>query len=119
MRTAIAAHAWPAHNGSVQWFPVVGLFLALSGAAPSAALQPARGAMVRPAMPRAVATPVDINRAPLSALLRIPGMTRVWAERIVRFRPYRTKRDLVEEGVLPAPVYSKIEDYVIAHRVKP
>lgn len=46
-------------------------------------------------------------------------MTRVWAERVVRFRPYRSKQDLEENGVLPGSVYRKIKDCVVAHRVKP
>ena len=46
----------------------------------------------------------------------MPGMTRTWAERIVRFRPYRTKIDLEDRGVVPSEVYDRIKDYVIAHR---
>jgi len=45
-------------------------------------------------------------------------MTRTWAGRIVRFRPYRTKQDLLEQGVLTSQFYSAIKDYVIAHRDK-
>jgi DNA uptake protein ComE-like DNA-binding protein len=65
-----------------------------------------------------VASPVelvDINHASLEQLLQVPGMTRSWAGRIVRFRPYRTKLDLFEEGVLPGEVYSRVKDYIIAH----
>jgi len=43
-------------------------------------------------------------------------MTRSWAGRIIRFRPYRTKQDIVERGVVPNQVYDRIKDYVIAHR---
>lgn len=59
---------------------------------------------------------VDINHASLDELLKVPGMTKSWAGRIVRFRPYRSKQDLVEHGVLPSEVYDRIKDYVIAHR---
>lgn len=52
----------------------------------------------------------------MDELLRIPGMTTSWAGRIVRFRPYRTKADLLDHGVLPGEVYDRIKDYVIAHR---
>lgn len=58
---------------------------------------------------------VDLNHATLDQLLKIPGMTRVWALRIIRFRPYRSKQDLLDQGVLPAAVYNRIRDYVIAH----
>jgi competence protein ComEA len=62
--------------------------------------------------------PVDINHASLEQLLQVPGLTRSWAERIVRFRPYRSKLDLVQEGVLPGQFYNRIKDYIIAHRDK-
>jgi DNA uptake protein ComE-like DNA-binding protein len=71
--------------------------------------------------PRASANPppeqrIDINQASLDQLLKAPGMTRSWAARIVRFRPYRTKLDLVERGVVSGEVYARFKDYVIAHR---
>jgi DNA uptake protein ComE-like DNA-binding protein len=60
----------------------------------------------------------DINHASVVELLKVPGMTPSWANRIVRFRPYRTKQDLLERGVLPSDVYDRIKNYVIAHREK-
>ncbi len=45
-------------------------------------------------------------------------MTPSWAGRIIRFRPYRAKTDLVEHGVVPGEVYDRFKDYVIAHRDK-
>ncbi len=59
---------------------------------------------------------IDINHATVEELLKIPGMTRSWAGRVVRFRPYRTKADLLENGVVPSDVYDRIKDYVIARR---
>lgn len=61
---------------------------------------------------------VDINHASVDELMTVPGMTRTWAGRIVRFRPYRTKQDLLDHGVLTSGVYDRIKDYVIAHREK-
>jgi competence protein ComEA len=61
---------------------------------------------------------VDLNHASLEQLLKVPGMTRTWAERIIRFRPYRSKQDLVDEGIVPGDVYQRIRDAVIAHRDK-
>ena len=43
-------------------------------------------------------------------------MTRTWAGRIIRFRPYHAKNDLLKRGVVTNEVYSRIKDYVIAHR---
>jgi DNA uptake protein ComE-like DNA-binding protein len=62
--------------------------------------------------------PVDINRASVAELMRVPGMTAGWAGRIVRFRPYRTKLDLVEQGVVSQEVYQRIREGVVAHRVE-
>jgi DNA uptake protein ComE-like DNA-binding protein len=61
---------------------------------------------------------LDINHATVEELVKVPGLTRSWAGRIVRFRPYRTKQDLLEKGVLNSQVYDRIKDYVIAHREK-
>lgn len=61
---------------------------------------------------------VDINHASIEELSKVPGMTRTWAARIVRFRPYRTKVDLVDKGIVAPEVYDRIKDYVIAHREK-
>jgi hypothetical protein len=43
-------------------------------------------------------------------------MTSSWAGRIVRFRPYRAKNDLLDRGIVTSQVYDRIKDYVIAHR---
>jgi|HubBroStandDraft_6_1064221.scaffolds.fasta_scaffold1842032_2 DNA uptake protein ComE-like DNA-binding protein len=66
--------------------------------------------------PRSTDALVDINRASLDELLKVPGMTRSWAGRIIRFRPYRMKSDLVERGVVTSEVYGRIKDYIVAHR---
>ena len=78
-----------------------------SGAPPTSALAP-------PGDQR-----VDINHAKLEDLQRIPGLTASWAGRIVRFRPYRTKQDLIDKGVVSLAVYDRIKDFIIAHRDKP
>jgi competence protein ComEA len=73
----------------------------------------------RPARPQSPPPPearCDINHASVDQLLKVPGMTRVWAERIVRFRPYHAKNDLLDRGVVTNAVYDRIKDYVIAHR---
>ena len=62
---------------------------------------------------------MDINRATVEELLKVPGMTGTWAGRIVRFRPYRVKNDLLDRGVVSSEVYNRIKDHIIAHRDKP
>jgi DNA uptake protein ComE-like DNA-binding protein len=61
---------------------------------------------------------VDINHSSNEELLKIPGMTQSWAGRIVRFRPYRTKQDLLDKGIVNSEIYNRIKDFVIAHRDK-
>lgn len=61
---------------------------------------------------------IDINHATLDELLKVPGMPRSWAGRIVRYRPYRTKQDLVDHGIVTSEIYDRIKDYIIAHRDK-
>jgi DNA uptake protein ComE-like DNA-binding protein len=62
------------------------------------------------------AEPVDLNRATMAELMQVPGLTAVWAARIVRFRPYRSKLDLLDQGVVTPEVYQRIRDGVVAHR---
>ncbi len=75
----------------------------------------------RPEKAPAIPTPdvrVDINHASVDELMKVPGMTQTWAGRIVRFRPYRSKQDLLDHGIVTSEVYDRIKDYVIAHRDK-
>lgn len=73
------------------------------------------GAAARPAHVAPEAR-VDVNSASVAELMKVPGMTRTWAERIVRFRPYRTKQDLLDRGVVTSTVYDRIRDSIVAHR---
>lgn len=75
-----------------------------------------RGVPVTSASAPAPEARTDINHATMNELLKVPGMTSSWAERIVRFRPYNTKVDLLERGIVSSAVYDRIKDNVIAHR---
>lgn len=61
---------------------------------------------------------VDINQGSMEELMTVPGLSRVWAARIVRFRPYSNKYSLKLEGVLPGEVYERVKSYLVAHREK-
>ncbi len=111
-------------NGGVRKWIICAPLAAGLLAAATLLLAPARAS----ALPRrhpdgksapATKDPVDINHASLDELLTIPGMTPSWAGRIVRFRPYRAKNDLLDRGVLPSDVYDHIKAYIVAHRTKP
>jgi DNA uptake protein ComE-like DNA-binding protein len=98
---------------------LVAILVALTAAAmfaPMAAM-PQAATKAQQAIPAPEAR-VDINHASVDELMKVPGMTRTWAGRIVRFRPYRTKQDLLDHGVVTSEVYDRIKDYVIAHRDK-
>jgi len=77
-----------------------------------------RGAPTTSATAPPPAARIDINHASMDELLKVPGMTRSWAGRIVRFRPYRTKQDLLDKGIVDGEVYDRIKDFVIAHKEK-
>ena len=85
---------------------------AVPSLAQSNASQPAPKS--KPAPPPAAR--IDINHASVDELAKVPGLTRSWAGRIVRFRPYRTKQDLLERGVVSSDVYVRIVDYIIARQ---
>jgi DNA uptake protein ComE-like DNA-binding protein len=82
--------------------------LALRRAAPKLAPQQAPRPELR----------VDLNHATVEEPTKVPGMTRIWAARIVRFRPYRAKNDLLDRGVVTSEVYERIKDWIVAHRDK-
>jgi len=50
--------------------------------------------------------------------MKVPSMKLPWAERIVRYRPCRTKQNLLDRGIVTDEVYDRIKDFIIAHRDK-
>jgi competence protein ComEA len=96
--------------------PISALLLMLAAPALPRQMQ-SRGSAAHSPVPSADA-PIDINHASIEELIQVPGLARSWAERMVRFRPYRSKLDLEQDGVLPGELYNRIKDYIIAHRDK-
>lgn len=91
------------------------LIAAVAGLCLTGATQGQKPPQTRTAQPE---MRVDINHASLDELMKVPGMTRVWAARIVRFRPYRAKNDLIDRGIVSGEVYGRIKESIIAHREK-
>lgn len=57
---------------------------------------------------------IDINSATVEQLKTLPGITDVYAQKIVQGRPYRVKTDLVRKNIVPQAIYNKIAGMAIA-----
>ncbi|MBS1802472.1 MAG: helix-hairpin-helix domain-containing protein [Acidobacteria bacterium] len=88
--------------------------LAVASSAPVLPSQPQPHAN----QPASTKEPVDINTASLDQLMRVPGLPRTWAARIVRYRPYRGKNELLDRGIVSSEVYARIKDHIVAHRIR-
>lgn len=64
------------------------------------------------------AAPLDINTATADQLKAISGIGDAYAARIIAGRPYTAKNQLATRGVLPAAVYNKIKDQIVATQPK-
>jgi DNA uptake protein ComE-like DNA-binding protein len=61
---------------------------------------------------------VDINSASETELKAIPGIGDAFAAKIIAGRPYANKAQLKSRNILPAPVYEKTKDLIIATQPK-
>lgn len=57
---------------------------------------------------------IDINSASKSELEAIKGIGPAYSEAIIKGRPYKRKDELVDKKILPAGVYAKVKDLIIA-----
>jgi len=61
---------------------------------------------------------VDINSATEAELKSVPGIGDAYAAKIIAGRPYANKTQLKSRNILPAPVYEKTKDLIIAKQPK-
>jgi DNA uptake protein ComE-like DNA-binding protein len=66
--------------------------------------------------PQAAVPPVDINHASSSELKSVPGIGEAYSSRIIAGRPYKNKAQLKSRGILPAEVYEKVKDRLVARQ---
>lgn len=57
---------------------------------------------------------IDINSATPEQLSALPGIGKAYSDKIVQGRPYKGKNELLDKKILPAAVYSRIKDKIIA-----
>ena len=88
------------------------LALAAALVAPACSLFHRRHAPATPA-------PIDLNRASLRELEKLPGITPSMARRIVEGRPYEEPHDLVTRGILTERELERILDRVVVERRAP
>jgi competence protein ComEA len=64
----------------------------------------------------APASLLDINSASEADLQALPGIGDKRAAEIVKNRPYKGKDELVQKNIVPAGVYAKIKNQIIARQ---
>ena len=71
-----------------------------------------RAGSVSAAAEPAVTTKVDVNRASLEEICRLPGIARETGQKIIKHRPYRRLDDLVTRRILSKKQFARVREYV-------
>jgi competence protein ComEA len=57
---------------------------------------------------------IDINSAGKDSLMTLKGIGDAYADAIIKGRPYKSKKELVDRRIIPAATYAKIRPMIIA-----
>ena len=74
----------------------------------------AKPATTAPAATAAKHEALDINSATEAQLAALPAIGETYAKKIVAGRPYKEKSDLLHKKIVPASVYGKIKNEIVA-----
>jgi competence protein ComEA len=91
---------------------LAGFALMAAPQAPAPARVPAKNSETK----AKAAALIDINSASADELDALPGIGKAYSEKIIKGRPYRRKDELLDKKILPAGVYNKIKDQIIARQ---
>jgi DNA uptake protein ComE-like DNA-binding protein len=61
---------------------------------------------------------LDINTAPKSELVKLPGIGDAYADAIIKKRPYSNKTQIKTKAGVPIATYDKIADMIVAKQAK-
>jgi DNA uptake protein ComE-like DNA-binding protein len=75
---------------------------------------PTTHASATTASKKAPANQIDINSASKDSLMTLKGIGDAYADAIIKGRPYKTKRELLDKKIIPAATYGKIKGEIIA-----
>ncbi len=88
---------------------------ALLCSSPTLAATKAATPAVAASAPQAAAPkPVDINSAPKSELMKLPGIGAAEAQKIIAGRPFLSKARLVTDNILPMAAYEALKGRIVA-----
>lgn len=79
-----------------------------------AATKAATPAVAASAPQAATPQPVDINSAPKSELMKLPGVGAAEAQKIMAGRPFLSKARLVTDNILPMATYEALKGRIVA-----